>query len=185
MPTGIRELGVCGTREWVASIFAALSRTQQNRPTNQRTILLLYGAHLASCPVSAYTRPMPSNPNKLLAVLLALIVAFVPMGGALAASHACEEGSEGVTAMAHTQHLGATQIVASDTTNSDFFGSCQDCSTDCCTGNTCSASACGASAALVSGSDVQMKFAHDAFQEDLSDSAITNRQTPPFRPPRV
>ena len=128
---------------------------------------------------------MSPNPNKLLAVLLALIVAFVPMGGALAASHACEEGSEGLTAMDHSQHLGAAQIVTSDATSSDFFGSCQDCSGDCCTGNTCSANACGASVVLANIGGAQVDAAHGAFNENPSDSAITNRQTPPFRPPRV
>lgn len=185
MPTGISRLGVRGRSEWVASILAAVSRTQQNRPTNQGTILLLYDSHLASSPVSAYTRPMPSNPNKLLAVLLALIVAFVPMGGALAASHACEGGSGGMAAMDHTQHLNGATVTDGNTAGSGYFDSCQSCSGDCCTGSTCSASACGASAALTSVSGVQVNFAHDVFLEDLSDSAITSRQTPPFRPPRV
>ena len=128
---------------------------------------------------------MPPNAKKLLAVLLALIVAFVPMGAALAASHACEEGSGGMAAMDHTQHLGGATAASGDTAGSDYFESFQSCSGDCCTGSTCSASACGASAALASVSGVQVNFAHDVFLEDLSDSAITNRQTPPFKPPRV
>ena len=129
---------------------------------------------------------MPSNPNKLLAVLLALIVAIVPMGGALADSHACEEGSGGMTALDHSQHLGAMQVLTSDTTSSDFFGSCQDCSGDCCTGNTCTAHACGASVVVVTNvNSAQVNVAHGALNENLGDSTISNRQTPPFRPPRV
>lgn len=137
--------------------------------------------------VSAYTRVMPSCPNKLLAVLLALIVAFVPMGGALAASHACEDGRAGMTAMEHTQHLDAATVTNSDTAGagSDYFDSCQSCSDDCCAGSMCSAGTCGASVALASASGVQMNSARDAFHEDFSDSAVTNRQTPLFRPPRV
>jgi len=107
------------------------------------------------------------------------------MGGALAASHACEEGSGGMAAMDHTQHLNGATVADSNTAGSGYFDSYQSCSGDCCTGGTCSASACGASAVLASVSGVQMNFAHAAFLEDLSDSAITNRQTPPFKPPRV
>ena len=128
---------------------------------------------------------MSSDPNKLLALLLAFIVAVVPVGGALAASHACEGGSGDVVAMDHTQHSVDSTVGVTDVADSGFFGSCQDCSGDCCTGNSCSASSCGASVALSSASGVQTNSAHDAVHENLSDSAITNRQTPPFRPPRV
>ena len=137
--------------------------------------------------VSAYTRIMSSCPNKLLAVLLALIVAFAPVGGAFAASHACEEGRAGMTAMEHTQHLNGATVTDSDpaVAGSDYFDSCQSCAEDCCAGGMCSAGACGASVALASASGVQLNSAHDAFQEDFADSAVTNRQTPPLRPPRV
>ena len=128
---------------------------------------------------------MTSNSNKLLAVLLALIVAFVPMGAALAANHACEGGSGEMTAMDHMQHSGDATVAISDIAGSDFFGSCQECSGDCCTGNTCSANACGASAALAAISGVHLSAAHGVLNENLGDSTISNRQTPPFRPPRV
>ena len=117
--------------------------------------------------------------------MLALIVVFVPMGGALSASHACEEGSGGVTATDQMQHLDGAVDADSDTADSGYFDACQSCSGDCCASSMCSASACAASAALVSVSGVQINLADAAFHEDLSYSAITHRQTPPFRPPRA
>lgn len=135
--------------------------------------------------MSAYTRHMPSNPNKLLALLLAFIVAAVPMGGALAAGHACEGGSGDMTAMDHMQHAGDATVAISDIAGSDFFGSCQECFDGCCTGNTCSADACGASAVLAAISGLHLNAAHGVLNEDLGVSTISNRLTPPLRPPRA
>ena len=167
--------------------FCDISRYYANNGWHQATFRVLCDCQLASPMVSAYTRVMSLDPNRLLAVLLAIAVALAPMGGALAANHACEEARAGMTAMEHTQHLGGATVTDSDTAGagSDHLDSCQSCSEDCCAGSMCSAGACGASVALASASGVQMNSAHDAFQEDFSDSAVTNRQNPPFRPPRV
>ena len=128
---------------------------------------------------------MSPSPKKLLAVLLALIVAFIPMGGAWAASHACEDGSGDVAATDHAQHLGGAMGADRDTADSGYPGGCLSCSGDCCASGTCPAGTCGASVALVSVSGAQINLADEAFHADLSHSAITRRQIPPIRPPRV
>ena len=123
---------------------------------------------------------MASTPNKLTATVLALILAFVPMGNALAVSNACKGPGVAMTEMDHAQHLDATQTVTSDMKDSKGSSSCQ-----CCADHKCCASACGASVALASDMSAQLERTHGVLNDAFGDRESSDRQTPPFKPPRV
>lgn len=123
---------------------------------------------------------MRSTPNKLLATVLACLLAFAPLGNALAVSDVCEGRGMAMTEMDHTQHLDATQTVTSDITDSEGSSSCQ-----CCAEHTCSAHACGASVALASAMPAQPERTQDVLIGAFGDRDSSDRQTPPFKPPRV
>jgi hypothetical protein len=123
---------------------------------------------------------MPSTPNKLLATVLALILVCVPLGNALAAGDACEGTGVAMTQMDHGQHLESSQAVTSDTKDSEDSSACQ-----CCADHACSVCACGAAVTVASYLSAQPERMHGILNDVSGDRESSDRQTPPFKPPRV
>ena len=126
------------------------------------------------------------NSDKTLAMLLALLLALAPISSALAASHSCGSDDGGMAAMDHSAHMGMTSAGLGDNASAGQTDFCQDCSADCCVSGACTSNACGSSASAVTSSlEVSLSFSVDVIASELPDRAVTNRQTPPFRPPRA
>jgi hypothetical protein len=123
---------------------------------------------------------MASTPNKLLATVLAIILACVPLGNVLAADDACERPVVAMTQMDHAQHLDSSQTVNSDMTDSERSSACQ-----CCADHAFSVCACGTAVALASYSSAQPERMHGILNDVFGDRESSDRQTPPFKPPRV
>lgn len=129
---------------------------------------------------------MPMKADKMFAVLLALILALGLVSSAFAASHSCWSDEGRMTATEHLAHERMTSTGLDDIASSGQTNFCQDCSAGCCVGGACTSSACGSSAsALTSLLKVSLSFSGGLIAPDLPDRAVTNRQIPPFRPPRA
>ena len=123
---------------------------------------------------------MLSTPNKLLATVLALILVCVPLGNALAAGDACEGTGVAMTQMDHGQHLESSQAVTSDMKDSEDSSTCQ-----CCADHACYVCACGTAVTVVSHVSAQPERMRGIFNDVSGDRESSDRQTPPFKPPRV
>lgn len=136
---------------------------------------------------TGYTRRMPMKTDKMLAVLLALLLALAPISSALAASHSCGSDDGGMTDMDHhSAHTGMISVSLDEAASADQTDSCQDCSMDCCVSGACTSSVCGgAASAVVSALKLPLSFSNKVIPSDFLDGAITNRHNPPFRPPRA
>lgn len=122
---------------------------------------------------------MPSTPNKLLATVLALMLVSLPLGNVLADGYACEGPGVAMSQMDHAQHLDASQTVAGDTKDSEGSSACQ-----CCADHACSVCACGTAVALASHVSAQPERMHGVLTHASGDGEGSDRQTPPFKPPR-
>jgi hypothetical protein len=123
---------------------------------------------------------MSSTPNKLLATVLALIMVCAPLSNVLAAGDACEELGVAMTQMDHAQHFDALPTFTSDTKDSEDSSACQ-----CCGDHACSVCACGTAVALASHVSAQPERMHGILNDVSGDRESSDRQTPPFKPPRV
>jgi hypothetical protein len=123
---------------------------------------------------------MPSTPNKLLATVLAMILVCVPLGNAVGAGDACEGTGVAMTQMDHGQHLESSQTVTRDMKGSEGSSACL-----CCADHACSVCACGTAVALGSYLSVQPERMHGILNDVSGDRESSDRQTPPFKPPRV
>jgi hypothetical protein len=123
---------------------------------------------------------MLSMPNKLLVSVLSLILSCIPLSNVLAAGDACEGPGVAMTQMDHAQHLDASQTAVSDMKDSERSSACQ-----CCADHACSVCACGTAVTLGSYLSVQPERMHGILNDVSGDRERSDRQTPPFRPPRV
>jgi hypothetical protein len=126
-------------------------------------------------------------PNRLLAVLLTLFVAFAPTGSAFAAGHACGKGNSGMPMQTgHAEQMPRPVDIAGDNAAGEQSGKCSGCSSHCCSGNVCSAHACGSAVAVVMSSyDPALKPASGGLSSTHPQMALSERLTSLFRPPRT
>lgn len=123
---------------------------------------------------------MPSTPNKLLVTVLALILVCAPLGNVLAAGDACERPGSAMTQMDHAQHHDPSQAAVSDMKDSERSSACQ-----CCADHACSVCAYGTAVALGSDLSVQPERMRGILNDFSGDRESSDRQNPPFKPPRV
>lgn len=126
--------------------------------------------------------------NRLLTLLLALLVAIGPIGGAFAGSHSCASNSgpgEMAVAddMAHADH-GRHKSAIDDSSLSKK--DCAGCDIGCCQGGLCSMGHCAGTAALLE-KTTMLVFGRFAAPDAAAtgDRPLAGLLTPPFRPPQV
>lgn len=129
---------------------------------------------------------MPIRPQRLLAMLLAVVLVLGPAGGAWARDHACAPDERDPAALndhaAHEPAVADEKVAAGDDEPRNGCVSCQD---DCCSATPCSSHACGSGIAALSGAIP----AQADYQENLESRAeprivLSRRPFPIYRPPR-
>lgn len=161
-------------------LIAASCRGKTYR--NFRSTLLALCCRLdPGCYISAMFR----RAHKLLSLVLVLLIAVGPIGGAMANSHVCDpatgEASDSMSAAEHARHQASNEGMAQDQQ-----AQCSDCASGCCTGGACSTHACGAGAAALLTHATTM-FANLSSSTTTAESqlSLAERHSPPFRPPQV
>jgi len=125
--------------------------------------------------------------NRLLPFLLVLLVGAGPIASAMANPHVCAAEfekdviAESMTPAEHARHLASSGLSGHDQQPQ----SCADCDSSCCSSGACSASSCGGVSALLTDAAVQFDFsASGAVALDI-EQPLSERHSPPFRPPQV
>jgi hypothetical protein len=126
--------------------------------------------------------------NKLLLFALVLLLGVGPVAGAMANPHVCVTGSDKDfvdESMAHAEH--ARQLASKDLSGQDQQSqSCADCDSGCCSSGTCSTSTCGGgAAALLIGATAQFDYSASGATALDIEQPLSERHSPPFRPPQT
>lgn len=124
--------------------------------------------------------------HRLLSLLLVLLIAVGPIGGAVAKPHVCDpaksEVSDGMTHAEHALHQASNDDLVQD----QQVPGCTDCADDCCMSGSCSTSTCSAgAAALLAHGTIKFSSLSSATIAAESQQALAERHSPPFRPPQV
>ena len=126
--------------------------------------------------------------NKLLSFLLVLLMGLGPFASAMANPHVCAAASEnGVIAESMTRAEHASHLASKDVSGHDKrWQSCADCDSSCCCSGACSASTCGGGvAALLTDAMIQFDNSASGAIALVIEQPLSERLSPPFRPPQV
>lgn len=126
--------------------------------------------------------------NKLLSFLLVLLLGLSPIGNAMAKGHVCDPAPEKgpfAEGMTHAEHAGHMASEPSDKQDQPIQN-CTNCDSNCCSGGACSANACGGGvAALVTSDTVRFDSVTAGANALETTQPLSERHSPPFRPPQV
>jgi hypothetical protein len=136
-----------------------------------------------------YIVDMSSRVRRLLIFVLALLVAFGPVGGAIAGPHPCTPDADQSVlpdGMPHSDHHGHHQSAVQADVEAPLTSSCDSCDTGCCLGSQCSMGHCAGTAAAFQ-SFAALEFERYAVSATVLsfDRPLAGRLTPPFRPPQI
>lgn len=126
--------------------------------------------------------------HRLLVLVLVLLVAVGPVGGALAGPHTCTPDADqtllagGMSHDDHAHHQNSDQAGVKAPSNP----SCDGCDKGCCQGSLCSMGHCaGTAAAFQTSTALELERFAVNVTSLSSDRLLAGRLTPPFRPPQV
>ena len=131
---------------------------------------------------------MSPRVHRLLILVLALLVAFGPVGSAVADPHTCTpDADQSVLAggMTHGDHARHQSLDQADSMSQSIPG-CDNCDRGCCQGSLCSMGHCAGTAAAFQ-THTALGFERYAVSAIVLsfDRLLAGRITPPFRPPQV
>lgn len=135
-----------------------------------------------------YIEKMTFRVHRLLVLVLVLLVAFGPVGGAIAGPHTCTSDADQSSLAGGMSHGGHAHHQNSDQAGvkAPSTPSCDNCDKGCCQSSQCSMGHCAGTAAAFQASTA-LEFERFAVNVTVLsfDRLLAGRLTPPFRPPQV
>ena len=124
--------------------------------------------------------------HRLLSLVLVLLIAVGPIGGAMAKAQVCDPAKGVVSdSMTHAEHV-RHQVSNEDMLQDPQTQGCNECASDCCMSGACSTSACGGgAAALLTHETIKSTSISSATIAAEPQRPLAEPQSPPFRPPQV
>jgi len=132
---------------------------------------------------------MRIRPNRLLVVLLTLLLAYGPVGSALAMSRTCDTGCAvpmGIGHPAQSQRSGAGADTSDHPIDAQQAKACGGSTPDCCSGSGCAVGACSAAVVAITSSQApELRASAETGSSDHPQLSLSNTPTSVFRPPRI